>query len=240
MRIDILTIFPDMFRGALEASMLRLARERGKAEYHLADLRKFTTDRHRSVDDRPFGGGPGMVLKVGPVASGVREIERRGREELGAEAAPVRILTSPQGERFTQRVAEELAEEDWLLFIAGHYEGYDERIRTILEPRELSIGDYVLTGGELPAMVMIDSVVRLVPGVLGAEDAQENESFSAVSGGGWMLEYPQYTRPAEFEGRRVPEILRRGDHYAIAQWRRAQAVKRTRQCRPDLLQGREG
>ncbi len=229
MRIDILTIFPDMFRGALEASMLRLARERGKAEYHLTDLREFTTDRHRSVDDRPFGGGPGMLLKVGPVARGVREIERRGREELGGEAAPVRILTSPQGERFTQRVAEELAEEDWLLFIAGHYEGYDDRIRTILRPRELSIGDYVLTGGELAAMVVIDSIVRLLPGVLGAEDAQDFESFSVAHGdGGLLLEYPQYTRPVEFEGHRVPEVLKSGDHARIAEWRRAQAIKRTR------------
>ena len=165
MRIDILTIFPDVFRGVLAESMLRLARERGKAAYHLTDLRDSTTDRHRSVDDRPFGGGPGMVFKVEPVVEGVREIEKRGREALGlgSDARPVRILTSPQGERFTQAVADELSKENWLLFIAGHYEGYDERIRTILQPRELSIGDYVLTGGELAAMVMIDSVVRLLP-----------------------------------------------------------------------------
>ncbi len=237
MRIDILTIFPDMFRGILGESMLRLARERGKVAYHLTGLRDFTTDRHKSVDDRPFGGGPGMILKVEPIVKGVREIERRGREEVGRDAAPVRILTSPQGERFTQTIAEELSRESWLLFMTGRYEGYDERIRTILEPRELSIGDYVLTGGELPAMVMIDAVVRLIPGVLGAEDAQKEESFSASEGGGRTLEYPQYTRPVEFEGHRVPEILRSGDHERIARWRRAQAVTRTRERRPDLLEG---
>ncbi len=238
MRIDILTIFPDMFRGILGESMLRLARERGKVTDHLTGLREFTTDRHKSVDDRPFGGGPGMILKVEPIVKGVREIERRGREEVGEDAAPVRILTSPQGERFSQDVAEELSREDWLLFMTGHYEGYDERIRTILEPRELSIGDYVLTGGELPAMVMIDAVVRLIPGVLGAEDAHEFESFSAdAEGTGRLIEYPQYTRPAEFEGHGVPEILRSGDHERIARWRQAQAVKRTRERRPDLLEG---
>ena len=240
MRIDILTIFPDVFRGVLAESMLRLARERGKAAYHLTDLRDSTTDRHRSVDDRPFGGGPGMVFKVEPVVEGVREIEKRGREALGlgSDARPVRILTSPQGERFTQAVADELSKENWLLFIAGHYEGYDERIRTILQPRELSIGDYVLTGGELAAMVMIDSVVRLLPGVLGADDAQEFESFSAAhENGGCLLEYPQYTRPVEFEGHRVPEVLKCGDHARSAAWRRAQAVKRTHERRPDLLGG---
>ena len=243
MRIDILTIFPDMFRGVLDESMLRLARERGKVEYHLTDLREFTSDRHRSVDERPFGGGPGMILKVEPVVKGVREIERAGREALGVDAAPVRILTTPQGGHFTQIAAEALAREDWLLLIAGHYEGYDERIRTMLRPREISIGDYVLTGGELAAMVVVDATVRLLSGVLGADDAHEFESFSPVlpadgtGGTERLLEYPQYTRPPEFEGHRVPEVLRSGDHERIARWRRAQTVRRTRERRPDLLGG---
>ncbi len=230
MLIDIVTIFPDMFRAVLETSILRIAREKGAVEVRLADLREFTDDRHRSVDDRPFGGGPGMILKVEPVVKAVRSIEADG-------PAPVRILMTPQGERFTQPLADELAREERLLFICGRYEGYDERIRTILEPREISIGDYVLTGGELPAMVVVDAVVRLLPGVLGAEDAHDFESFSQCSGG--MLEYPQDTRPPEFEGHAVPQILRSGDHARVDDWRRAEAVKRTRARRPELLEDRE-
>lgn len=227
MLIDIITIFPDMFRPVLEESMIRIAREKGKAEIRLTDLRGFATDRHRSVDGRPFGGGPGMILKVEPVVKAVRALESEG-------PAPLRVLMSPQGERFTQGLAGELARAERLIIIAGHYEGYDERIREILRPREISIGDYVLTGGEIPAMVVIDAVVRLLPGVLGAEDAHEFESH-----GSGALEYPQYTRPPEFEGHRVPEVLKSGDHARVDEWRRAQALKRTRRRRPDMLEGRE-
>jgi tRNA (guanine37-N1)-methyltransferase len=227
MLIDVVTIFPDMFRAVVDQSMLKLARERGKVEIRLTDLREFTEDRHRSVDDRPYGGGPGMILKVGPVVRAVRALEASG-------PAPERILVCPQGKPFTQRIAEQLSGKPRLLLVAGHYEGYDERIRTVLTPREISIGDYVLTGGELPCMVIIDAVVRLLPGVLGAEDAHEVESFS-----GGLLEHPQYTRPVEFEGHAVPAVLRGGDHQRVAQWRMAQALKRTRERRPDLLSGRD-
>jgi len=223
MLIDVVTIFPDMFHGVVNQSMLKIARERGKVEIRLTDLRDFTTDRHRSVDDRPFGGGPGMIMKVEPVVAAVRSIEADGPEAT-------RILVSPQGERFDQRMAGELATKGRLLLIAGHYEGYDERIRTILRPREISVGDYVLTGGELPCMTIIDAVVRLLPGVLGADDAHDCESFTDG-----LLEYPQYTRPAEFEGHAVPAVLRSGDHQRVAQWRKAQGLKRTGERRPDLL-----
>lgn len=225
MRIDVVTIFPGMFRPVIDESIVRIAREKGAVEIALTDLRDFAADRHRSVDDRPFGGGPGMVLRVEPVVRAVRALEAEG-------ARPLRLLMSPQGETFTQRAAEELAGEERLLIVAGHYEAYDERIRTVLEPREMSIGDYVLTGGEIPAMVVIDAVVRLLPGVLGAEDAHDFESH-----GSGLLEYPQYTRPPEFEGHRVPEVLRSGDHARVAAWRRAQAERRTRERRPDLLGG---
>ncbi len=231
MRIDVVTLFPDMFRPVLDESILRIAREKGKLEVHLTDLRGFAADRHRSVDDRPFGGGPGMIIKADVVVRAVRALEERAG--ASGDRRPVRILMTPQGEPFTQGIAEELAQGEgrWLVLIAGHYEGYDERIRTILSPREISIGDYVLTGGELPAMVVIDAVVRLLPGVLGAADAHDEESFK-----GGLLEYPHYTRPEEFEGHRVPEVLRSGDHRRIAEWRRAQAVKRTRLRRPDLME----
>jgi len=222
MRIDVITIFPEMFAGVLGSSMLKIAQERRKLEVRLANLRDFADDRRRTVDDRPFGGGPGMILKVEPIVRAVRALEAEPPQ-------PVRLLMSPQGERFTQSIARELSTKERLLIIAGHYEGYDERVRTLLEPREISIGDYILTGGELPAMVVIDAVARLIPGVLGAEDANESESFSSG-----LLEYPQYTRPLEFEGERVPEVLRSGDHARIAQWRRAQAILRTRSRRPDL------
>jgi tRNA (guanine37-N1)-methyltransferase len=228
MLIDVVTIFPDMFEAVLGSSMLRIAQARGKVEITLVDLRDFTEDRHRTVDDRPFGGGPGMVMKVEPVVRAVRAVESSG-------PPATRILLTPQGERFDQRTAEELSKRERLLFVVGHYEGYDERIRTVLAPREISIGDYVLTGGELPCMVVIDAVVRLLPGVLGAADGTEQESFSEG-----LLEYPQFTRPAEFEGHAVPEVLRSGDHQRVAKWRRAQALKRTARRRPDLLAGERG
>ena len=234
MLIDVVTIFPDMFRAVLGQSIVKRAQERRLVEIRLTDLRESAVDRHRTVDDRPFGGGPGMILKVEPVVKAVRALEADG-------PAAVRVLLSPQGERFTQDIAEELSLRERLLFIAGHYEGYDERIRTMLAPRELSAGDYVLTGGELPCMVVIDAVVRLLPGALGAEDAHDFESFGEGPSdvpGARLLEYPQYTRPMEFEGHVVPAVLRSGDHERVAQWRRAQAIKRTRERRPDLLEGR--
>jgi tRNA (guanine37-N1)-methyltransferase len=234
MLIDVVTIFPDMFRAVLGQSILKRAQERRIAEIRLTDLREFAVDRHRSVDDRPFGGGPGMILKVEPVVKAVRALEADGPDAT-------RILFSPQGERFTQDVASELSKRPRLLFVAGHYEGYDERIRTILAPREISTGDYVLTGGELPCMIVIDAVVRLLPGALGAEDAHECESFGegpSHTPGARLLEHPHYTRPVEFEGHVVPAVLRSGDHERVAQWRRAQALKRTRARRPDLLEGR--
>ncbi|MCZ7647342.1 MAG: tRNA (guanosine(37)-N1)-methyltransferase TrmD [Planctomycetota bacterium] len=229
MRIDVITIFPEMFAGVLSTSILRIAREKNKLQVELTDLRDFTTDRHRSVDDRPFGGGPGMVLKVEPVAKAVREVRVR------KPGAPGRLLLMcPQGRVFDQAFARELAAEPRLLLVAPRYEGYDERIVEILKPERVSIGDYVLTGGELPAMVVIDAVARLLPGVLGDEQSAEWESFSPAGQG--LLEYPQYTRPAEFEGRAVPEVLLSGDHAKVEAWRREQARKRTADFRPDLLE----
>lgn len=217
MRIDILTIFPDMFTGVLDASMLKIARRKGLLDVHLHDLRDWTEDKHRSVDDRPFGGGPGMVLKVAPVVNAVRAIG-------DAAAPPPRLLLmSPAGRPLDQAWVRDLAAEPRLLIIAGHYEGYDERIRTILKPEELSIGDYVLTGGELPALVVVDAVARLIPGVLGDPESALQESF----GEDGNLDCPHYTRPEEFEGHRVPEVLRSGDHSKVAEWRRQQAEERT-------------
>lgn len=224
MRIDVVTIFPEMFGGVLGSSILRIARERGALDVNLVDLRAFADDKRRTVDDRPFGGGPGMVFKVEPVVRAVRTVERE-------DPAPAeRILLTPQGERLTQTLIKELSGKGRLILIAGHYEGFDERIRLVLRPREVSIGDYILTGGELPAMVIIDAVARLLPGVLGAEDANEFESFASG-----LLEYPQYTRPVEFEGHTVPEVLRSGDHGRVAAWRASEALRRTRERRGDLL-----
>jgi tRNA (guanine37-N1)-methyltransferase len=220
--IDVITIFPEMFTGVLDQSILRIAREKGAVEYRLCDLREFTDDRHRSVDDRPFGGGPGMVMKIEPMARAVRSLRASGPKGR-------LLLTTPQGRRFDQAFARELADADRLILIAGHYEGYDERIRTVLEPEEVSIGDFVLTGGELPAMVIIDSVVRLLDGVLGSAESLNEESF-ALPG---RLEYPHYTRPRSFEGEGVPEILLSGNHQAIAAWREEQAILRTRERRPE-------
>ncbi len=225
MRIDILTLFPEMFPGVLGASMLKIAQQKGLLEVRLHDLRDWTDDRHRSVDDRPFGGGPGMVLKVEPVVRAVRQIAGQG-------ALPRVLLSSPQGRRLDQARVRALAREARLLVIAGHYEGYDERIRVLLQTEEFSIGDYVLTGGELPAMVLADAVARLIPGVVGDAGSLEHESFGADG----RLDFPHYTRPEEFEGLRAPEVLRSGDHGRVAEWRREQAERRTRERRPDLLE----
>jgi len=228
-RIDVLTIFPEMFAPVLGASMLKIAQQKGIVEVVLTNIRDYTADRHRSVDDRPFGGGPGMVMKVEPLVRAARDVSAK------ASPAGRLLLMTPQGERFDQSKAEELAGEERLILIAGHYEGYDERVRTLLRPEEISVGDYVLTGGELPAMVVIDAVVRLLPGVLGCEDSAVSESFNSG-----LLEYPQYTRPPEFEGLRAPEVLLSGDHAAIAAWRRQEAMARTAARRPDLLRGATG
>jgi tRNA (guanine37-N1)-methyltransferase len=227
MRIDVITIFPGLFESVFSHSMLRIAREKGLVDLVLTDLRDYTTDRHRSVDDRPFGGGPGMVMKAEPVVKAVRDVRSRAAE-------PGRlILPCPQGRVFGQSLAREWSCGARLIFFAAHYEGYDERIVEILKPERVSIGDYVLTGGELPALVMLDAVVRLLPGVLGDPESVRSESFSPENEG--LLEYPQYTRPAAFEGHTVPDSLLSGDHARIAKWRHEQARKRTSHTRPDLL-----
>jgi len=231
MRFDVITLFPEMFAGFLATSIMRIARENGLVEVVLVDLRDFADDRRGTVDDRPFGGGPGMVLKPEPVVRAVEHVLS------GVESETELVLLTPQGERFSQRMARELVVKPRVALVAGHYEGFDERIRSVLRPREVSIGDYVLSGGELPAMVVMDAVVRLLPGALGHERSAEEESFEAGLGG--LLDFPQYTRPREFRGHSVPEVLRSGDHERIAQWRREQARKRTEERRRDLLEERK-
>ena len=220
-RFDILTLFPEMFGGPLGHSILGRASERGLIDIHLTDIRDFATDRHRTVDDYPYGGGPGMVMKPEPIFAAVEAVAREG--------SPI-ILLSPRGRLFTQRVAMELAEREQLVLICGHYEGVDERVREHLATDELSIGDYVLTGGELAAMVVVDAVGRLVPGVLGDDESADDESHAQG-----LLEYPHYTRPPEFRGWRVPDVLLSGNHAEIARWRRRQALLATARHRPDLL-----
>src|SRR5687768_15583464 len=223
LRIDILTLFPEMFAPVLGTSIPKRAAEKGLVEYRLTNVRDFATDAHKSVDDKPFGGGPGMVMMCPTVFDAVEAAEREDPRPA------TRILLTPQGRLFDQRTAEELAASDRLLLIAGHYEGFDERIVEGLRPLELSIGDYVLSGGELAAMVVVDAVVRLLPGALGAETGAADETFHDG-----LLEYPQYTRPREFRGMPVPDVLLSGNHAAIAKWRLEQRKIRTRQRRPDL------
>jgi tRNA (guanine37-N1)-methyltransferase len=220
-RIDVVTLFPGMFPGVLDESMLRVARERQAVDIRVVDLRDYTEGRHRVADDYPFGGGGGMVLKPEPLFAAVEAL--RGPESRV-------VLLCPQGPTLSQATAERLAKVAHLVLVCGHYEGVDERVRTELVDEELSIGDYVLTGGELPALVVLDAVVRLVPGVLGDPEGVARESFAAG-----RLDYPQYTRPAEFRGWRVPEVLLSGDHGRIARWRRREALRRTLTRRPDLL-----
>jgi tRNA (guanine37-N1)-methyltransferase len=227
LRIDILTLFPEMFGPVLGTSIPKRAAEKGLVSYHLTNIRDFATDAHQSVDDKPFGGGPGMVMMAPVLFDAVEHAERQA-----SEVPATRVLLTPQGVRFDQKLAEDFARRDRLLLIAGHYEGFDERIIEGLKPIELSIGDYVLSGGELAAMVVIDAVVRLLPGALGAEDGAADESFGADG----LLEYPQYTRPREFRGMSVPDILLSGNHQAIAKWRLEQRKIRTQQRRPDLWQ----
>jgi len=223
MKIDVLTLFPEMFAGPLDVSMVRRARDRGLLDLKIHNLRDWTHDRHKTVDDRPFGGGPGMVLKPEPLFEAV--------EHLTAGLADAHVvLLSPAGRVFSQAIARELALRDHLLLVCGSYVGFDERIREGLADDELSIGDYVLTNGALPAMVLVDVVTRLLPGALGDDASAQDESFSAG-----CLEYPQYTRPAEFRGWKVPEVLLSGHHAEISRWRAEQAQQRTRRLRPDLL-----
>jgi len=223
MRIDIITIFPEMFEPVLNESIIKRARNKDKVRIHIHDLRDFTADKHRKIDDRPFGGGSGMVMRPEPIFNAVEKIK---------QAKSHVILLCPQGKRLTQGAAKKLARFKHLILICGHYEGIDERVRQRLVDEEISIGDYVLTGGELPAMVLVDSVVRLIPGVLGDKNSLKFESFE-----GNLLEYPHYTRPAQFRGLNVPPILLSGDHKKIEIWRKKEALKRTRQRRPDLLKG---
>ncbi len=228
LRIDILTLFPEMFAPVLGTSIPKRAAEKGLVEYHLKNPRDFATDRHLSVDDKPYGGGPGMVMMAPIVVEAVEWVESQDPRPA------TRILLSPQGRKLDQRLVEELATKERLLMIAGHYEGFDERIIDCLKPMEVSIGDYVLSGGELAAMVIVDAVVRMLPGALGAEEGAADETFADG-----LLEHPQYTRPREFRGMGVPEILLSGNHAAIAKWRLEQRKERTKTRRPDMWAERE-
>jgi len=224
MRIDILTLFPEMFESPLRYSILKRAQEQGLVSITTTNIRDFAGDNYRKVDDRPYGGGAGMVMMCAPLFACFEHVEKlapsRGRV----------IMLTPQGEPFRQAKAQELAREERLILIAGRYEGFDERIRIGLNAEQISIGDYILNGGELPAMVLVDAVVRLLPGALGDEQSAQDDSFSDG-----LLEYPHYTRPEVFRDMKVPEILLSGDHAKIAQWRRRQAMERTKAWRPDLL-----
>ncbi len=255
MKADLVTIFPDFFRGPLDYGITRRAQEMGLVKIEVHDLRQFTRDRHRTVDDRPFGGGEGMVLKPEPIFECLGPLGLASREQrlIGAVKESV-ILLSAQGERFTQRAAAELAQLDRIVLICGRYEGVDERVADYLADRELSIGDYVLSGGELGAAVIIEAITRLLPGAVGNEASTRQESFTAHAEGesshdgefagnastcssNGLLDYPHYTRPAEFRGLNVPEVLINGNHQEIRRWRREQALKKTLRNRPDLLEG---
>jgi len=223
LRLHVLTIFPEIFTSPLRESILQRAQEKSLVRVELHDLRQFTTDRHRSTDDDPYGGGPGMIMKPEPLVRGIEKL-RAAEPEMHA------ILTCPQGRLFTQELARELARKETLLFVCGRYGGVDERVRTMVDD-DLSIGDYVLTGGELAALVMMDAIIRLVPGVLGNEASAADDSFAE-----FLLEAPQYTRPREFRGQEVPAVLLSGHHQLIWRWRRREALRRTLERRPELLQ----
>jgi tRNA (guanine37-N1)-methyltransferase len=257
MKADILTIFPGFFQGPLDHGITRRACEMGLAKIEVHDLRQFTHDRHRTVDDRPFGGGEGMVLKPEPIFDCFEPLGLSSREQrLSGAVKQCVILLSAQGQRFTQKIAAELATLDRMVLICGRYEGVDERVADFLADRELSIGDYVLSGGELGAAVIIEAVMRLLPGAVGNEASTRQESFSGQSlaeqaqaeaqvygpadstcGSGGLLDYPHYTRPADFRGMPVPEVLLNGDHQEIRRWRRQRALEKTLRNRPDLLEG---
>jgi len=220
MQIDVLTLFPSMFEGVLGESMIKRARQKGKVNIRVHNLRNWTDDKHKKVDDKPFGGGPGMVIKPQPLFDAV--------DDLKAKSSRI-ILMTPQGRTLDQAIARRLSKYKHIIMICGHYEGIDERFRQERVTDEISLGDFILTGGEIPAMALIDCVTRLLPGVLGDENSLEFESFSSD-----LLEYPQYTRPAEFKGLKVPDVLLSGDHNKIDAWRRKMAVRRTKQRRPDI------
>lgn len=227
MKIDILSLFPMMFEGVFGSSIMKKAQDKNAVEFNIINFRDYADNKHSTVDDYPYGGGAGMVLKPQPIFDCIEAITKNSK------TSPRIILTCPQGETFTQSKAEELAHSDHLIFICGHYEGYDERIREHLVTDEISIGDYVLTGGELASMVVIDSVVRLLPDVLGNEQSHQEDSFSTG-----FLEHPHYTRPADFRGYKVPDVLLSGNHQKIAEWREKESLKRTYLRRPDLLNTR--
>lgn len=220
MKIDILTLFPEMFKGPFDFSLIKRAKKTDKVEINTHNLRDWTTDKHKTVDSKPFGGGPGMVMMI--------EVIDRAINKLKTKHSKV-VLLSPQGKVFNQKMSEKFSKESHLIFICGHYEGFDERIRQLVN-EEISIGDYVLTGGEIPAMVIIDSVVRLLPGVVGNKESIKDESFSQN-----LLEYPQYTRPSNYKGMKVPKVLLSGNHSEITKWRKEKAKERTKERRPDLI-----
>jgi tRNA (guanine37-N1)-methyltransferase len=248
MKADILTIFPGFFSGPLDHGITRRACEMGLAKIEVHDLRQYTHDKHRTVDDRPFGGGEGMVLKPEPLFECLESLQLASRDDRAARRAKQSvILLSAQGQRFTQTVAAELAVLERIVLVCGRYEGVDERVADFLADRELSIGDYVLSGGELAAAVIIEAVTRLLPGAVGNEASTRQESFTAhaqaeagaadsTCGSGGLLDYPHYTRPADFRGMAVPEVLLNGDHQQIRRWRRQQALEKTLRNRPDLLE----
>ncbi len=252
MKFEILTIFPDFFRGPLDYGIVRKAREAGLIEIGIHDLRAFTHDRHRTVDDRPFGGGEGMVLKPEPIFECLESLEVSPREErMRHDSRQTVVLLSPQGELFTQAIAQDLTTRDRVVLICGRYEGVDERVSQHLADREISVGDFVLSGGELGAAIIVDTATRLIPGALGNAASTQQESFTAsvvaeqekvsgeppssTCGSGGLLDYPHYTRPAEFLGMQVPEVLVNGDHDEIRKWRRRSALQKTLRNRPDLL-----
>ena len=256
MKFEIPTIFPDFFRGPLDYGIVRRAREAGLIDIGIHDLRAFTQDRHRTVDDRPFGGGEGMVLKPEPIFECLEAMHVSSRDDrLRDDASETVVLLSPQGQLFTQAVAQELAGRERVVLICGRYEGVDERVSEYLADREISVGDFVLSGGELGAAVIVDAVTRLLPGALGNAASAQQESFtptvvdgaekadkeppSSTCGSGGLLDYPHYTRPAEFRGMAVPEVLLNGNHDEIRRWRRRCALQKTLVNRPDLLRGVE-
>jgi tRNA (guanine37-N1)-methyltransferase len=251
MKIDLITIFPEFFRGFLEHGIVNRAQRAGLVEIAIRDLREFTHDRHRTVDDRPFGGGEGMVLKPEPIFECLEAMQVAPREQrVSGDAKETVLVLSPQGRLFSQRMAAELSKLDRIVLISGRYEGIDERVSEFLADGEVSVGDFVLSGGELGAAIIVDTVTRLLPGALGNADSAKQESFTAVEkemgegpdstcGSGGMLDYPHYTRPADFRGYAVPEVLQNGNHDEIRRWRRKRALEKTFKNRPDLLEGAE-
>ena len=229
MHISILTLFPGALTGYLGTSILKIAARKGLASFEVVDIRDHAEGKHKQVDDRPFGGGPGMLLMAGPVVDAVESVRTHHHPDTPT------ILLTPQGRRFDQALANELAGKPGMVLVCGRYEGFDERIRDVLHPLEISLGDFVLSGGEIPALAVTEAVVRLLPGVLGADESARSDSFSEG-----LLEGPQYTRPRDFRGLEVPEILLSGDHEAIAGWRRKTAEERTRHRRQDLIEPRRG